>query len=239
MTNTVESSVLLDKDDDFVNPGTITMCICCLLRLRMVEHKFFCYYLKSKRHPSVKALSTMEAKIQNLSWSVLRSEDNCGLYLMRNMECYIGEREGIQWRTNVETEDNPKPEVSESNLNKMGSVGEKDMLCTRNLVGRGAYGNVYRGTYDGQDVAVKLLDWGEDDMATTTELANLRASFQQEVVVWQKLDHPNVTSVLVGKPYNRKCDVYSFGVCLRETYCCDLPYPFLSFLNSHQLLFDM
>ncbi|KAL4564529.1 hypothetical protein LXL04_028593 [Taraxacum kok-saghyz] len=304
-------------------------------------------------------------------------------------------------RTNVETEDNPKPEVSESNLNKMGSVGEKDMLFRadqidlksldvhlekhlsrawsrnlepddrpkesweidlakleiRNLVARGAYGTVYRGTYDGQDVAVKLLDWGEDDMATTTELANLRASFQQEVAVWQKLDHPNVTSfigasmgtsnlkipankhssdgptelpskaccvvveflrggtlkgllyknrkrklpykvviqlaldlsrglsylhskkivhrdvkaenmlldsnrklkiadfgvarvealnpkdmtgetgtlgymapeVLVGKPYNRKCDVYSFGVCLWETYCCDLPYPFLSF----------
>lgn len=35
--------------------------------------------------------------------------------------------------------------------------------------------------------------------------------------------------VLQGKPYNRKCDVYSFGVCLWETYCCDLPYPFLSF----------
>lgn len=32
-------------------------------------------------------------------------------------------------------------------------------------------------------------------MATTNELAALRASFQQEVAVWQKLDHPNVTSV--------------------------------------------
>ncbi|KAL0293709.1 UNVERIFIED_CONTAM: Serine/threonine-protein kinase STY8, partial [Sesamum angustifolium] len=35
--------------------------------------------------------------------------------------------------------------------------------------------------------------------------------------------------VLDGKPYNRKCDVYSFGVCLWETYCCDLPYTDLSF----------
>ncbi|CAI9293980.1 unnamed protein product [Lactuca saligna] len=315
-------------------------------------------------------------------------------------------------RTNGEIEDNPNPEVSESKLKNVESVGEKDTLgeckksastndmlfradeidlkCLdvhlekhlsrawsrnvepnrpkepweidlakleiRNLIARGAYGTVYRGTYDGQDVAVKLLDWGEDDMATTNELAALRASFQQEVAVWQKLDHPNVTSfigasmgtsnlkipaknssddptelpskaccvvveflrggtlkgllyrnrkkklpykiviqlaldlarglsylhskkivhrdvkaenmlldsnrklkiadfgvarveaqnpkdmtgetgtlgymapeVLEGKPYNRKCDVYSFGVCLWETYCCDLPYPFLSF----------
>ncbi|XP_022953502.1 serine/threonine-protein kinase HT1-like isoform X1 [Cucurbita moschata] len=35
--------------------------------------------------------------------------------------------------------------------------------------------------------------------------------------------------VLDGKPYNRKCDVYSFGICLWETYCCDMPYPDLSF----------
>ncbi|WMV50596.1 hypothetical protein MTR67_043981 [Solanum verrucosum] len=35
--------------------------------------------------------------------------------------------------------------------------------------------------------------------------------------------------VLDGKPYNRKCDVYSFGICLWEIYCCDLPYPDLSF----------
>ncbi|KAG6494740.1 hypothetical protein ZIOFF_042501 [Zingiber officinale] len=35
--------------------------------------------------------------------------------------------------------------------------------------------------------------------------------------------------VLKGGPYNRKCDVYSFGVCLWEIYCCDMPYPDLSF----------
>lgn len=168
-------------------------------------------------------------------------------------------------------------------------------------------------------------------MMTAAETAALRASFQQEVTVWQKLDHPNVTKfvgasmgtsnlkipsknpsegyttlscraccvlveflyggtlkkylfkhrkkklpfkiliqlaldlsrgtlkiadfgvarveaqnpqdmtgetgtlgymapeVLDGKPYNRKCDVYSFGICLWEIYCCDLPYPDLSF----------
>ncbi|CAI9771314.1 unnamed protein product [Fraxinus pennsylvanica] len=229
-------------------------------------------------------------------------------------------------------------------------------LEIRYLVAQGTYGTVYRGTYNNQDVAVKLLDWGEDGMATAAETAALRASFKQEVAVWHKLDHPNVTGfvgasmgtsqlkipsknpsegytnlpsraccvlveflqggtlknflyknrkkklafkivtqlaldlsrglsylhskkivhrdvkaenmlldthrtlkiadfgvarveaqnpkdmtgetgtlgymapeVLDGKPYNRKCDVYSFSICLWEIYCCDLPYPDLSF----------
>lgn len=39
----------------------------------------------------------------------------------------------------------------------------------------------------------------------------------------------NWFQVLNGNPYNRKCDVYSFGICLWEIYCCDMPYPDLSF----------
>ncbi|KAI6693285.1 hypothetical protein NL676_020995 [Syzygium grande] len=232
-------------------------------------------------------------------------------------------------------------------------------LDTRYVIAHGTHGTVYRGTYDNQDVAVKLLDWGEDGIATLAETASLRASFQQEVAVWHKLDHPNVTKfigasmgtsnlkipsntpsneppnslparascvvveylpggtlkqylirnrrkklpfkiviqlaldlsrglsylhskkivhrdvktenmlldgrrnlkiadfgvarveaqnprdmtgetgtlgymapeVLDGKPYNRRCDVYSFGICLWEIYCCDMPYPDLSFAD--------
>ncbi|KAK8507322.1 hypothetical protein V6N12_008663 [Hibiscus sabdariffa] len=209
------------------------------------------------------------------------------------------------------------------------------------------------------DIVVKLLDWGEDGIATTAETAALRTSFRQEVAVWHKLNHPNVTKfigasmgtsnlkipsknplaeshnplpskaccvvveylpggtlkqylirnrrkklafkvvvqlaldlsrglsylhsrkivhrdvktenmlldvqrnlkiadfgvarveaqnpqdmtgetgtlgymapeVLDGKPYNRRCDVYSFGICLWEIYCCDMPYPDLSFAD--------
>lgn len=231
-------------------------------------------------------------------------------------------------------------------------------LDLRYVVAHGAYGTVYRGTYDNQDVAVKVLDWGEDGVATAAETAALRASFRQEVAVWHKLNHPNVTKfvgasmgtsnlkipsknpsnaeeslpsraccviveyipggtlkqyliknrrkklaykivvqlaldlarglnylhsekivhrdvksenmlldnsrnlkiadfgvarveamnpsdmtgetgtlgymapeVLDGKPYNRRCDVYSFGICLWEIYCCDMPYPDLSFAD--------
>ncbi|XP_010259112.1 PREDICTED: serine/threonine-protein kinase HT1-like [Nelumbo nucifera] len=226
-------------------------------------------------------------------------------------------------------------------------------LDIRNVIAHGTYGTVFRGVYDGQDVAVKVLDWGEDGFATSAETAALRASFRQEVAVWNKLDHPNITKfvgasmgtsnlripssegqssfpsraccvvveylpggtlkqflirnrrkklaykiviqlaldlsrglsylhskkivhrdvktenmlldshrnlkiadfgvarveaqnprdmtgetgtlgymapeVLDGKPYNRKCDVYSFGICLWEIYCCDMPYADLSF----------
>ncbi|KAJ0755100.1 putative dual-specificity kinase TKL-Pl-4 family [Helianthus annuus] len=226
-------------------------------------------------------------------------------------------------------------------------------LIIKSALARGTYGTVHRGVYDGVDVAVKLLDWGEEGHRSEAEIQTLRAAFTQEVVVWHKLDHPNVTKfigatmgssdlqiqtengqigmpsniccvvveylpggalksyllknrrkklpfkvviqialdlarglsylhsqkvvhrdvktenvlldktrtvkiadfgvarveasnpndmtgetgtlgymapeVLNGNPYNRKCDVYSFGICLWEIYCCDMPYPDLSF----------
>ncbi|KAA3459683.1 serine/threonine-protein kinase HT1-like [Gossypium australe] len=207
-------------------------------------------------------------------------------------------------------------------------------LIIKTVIARGTFGTVHRGIYDDLDVAVKLLDWGEEGHRTDAEIAALRAAFSQEVAVWHKLDHPNVTKfigatmgssglqiqtengqiglpnsvccvvveylpggalksfliknrrrklafkvivhrdvktenmlldktrtvkiadfgvarveasnpndmtgetgtlgymapeVLNGNPYNRKCDVYSFGICLWEIYCCDMPYPDLSF----------
>ncbi|KAK1320865.1 Serine/threonine-protein kinase HT1 [Acorus calamus] len=226
-------------------------------------------------------------------------------------------------------------------------------LIVKGVIARGTFGTVHRGVFDNMDVAVKLLEWGEEGNRTEAELASLRSAFIQEVAVWHKLDHPNVTKfigatmgstdlniqtengliampsnvccvvveylqggalksfliknrrkklafrvvvqvaldlarglsylhskkivhrdvktenmlldktrtvkiadfgvarveasnpndmtgetgtlgymapeVLNGNPYNRKCDVYSFGICLWEIYCCDMPYPDLSF----------
>ncbi|XP_073050208.1 serine/threonine-protein kinase 54 [Primulina eburnea] len=267
---------------------------------------------------------------------------------LKSLDVQLEKHLSRAWSRDIEAKGSQKPkEVWEIDPSK---------LEIRYLVAQGTYGTVYRGTYDNQDVAVKLLDWGEDGMATAAETAALRASFKQEVAVWHKLDHPNVTSfvgasmgtsqikipsknpsesntnfpsraccviveflaggtlknylfknrkkklafkiviqlaldlsrglsylhskkivhrdvkaenmlldsqrnlkiadfgvarveaqnpkdmtgetgtlgymapeVLDGKPYNRKCDVYSFGICLWEIYCCDLPYPDLSF----------
>ncbi|KAG6510321.1 hypothetical protein ZIOFF_028331 [Zingiber officinale] len=35
--------------------------------------------------------------------------------------------------------------------------------------------------------------------------------------------------VLNSKPYNHKCDIYNFGICLSKIYHYDMPYPDLSF----------
>ncbi|KAK3146114.1 hypothetical protein QOZ80_3BG0261790 [Eleusine coracana subsp. coracana] len=63
-------------------------------------------------------------------------------------------------------------------------------LDIHNQIAQGTFGIVYRGTYDGHDVAVKVLDWGEDGHERTMKH---REAFEKEVAVWQKLDHPNVT----------------------------------------------
>ncbi|KAM0982470.1 hypothetical protein PS2_015126 [Malus domestica] len=69
-------------------------------------------------------------------------------------------------------------------------------LLIKSVIARGTFGTVHRGIYDGQDVAVKLLDWGEEGHRTDSEIASLRAAFTQEVAVWHKLDHPNVTKFI-------------------------------------------
>ncbi|PIN09163.1 Tyrosine kinase [Handroanthus impetiginosus] len=300
--------------------------------------------LKGTGNLSDKALAGKGAESINSRDMIFRADK----IDLKNLDVQLEKHLSRVWSKNVETQNNLKPkEVWEIDPSK---------LEIRYLVAKGTYGTVYRGTYDSQDVAVKLLDWGEDGMATAAETAALRASFKQEVAVWHKLDHPNVTKfvgasmgtsqfkipsknpsegyttlpsraccvvveflpggtlknflyknrkkklalrvvvqlaldlsrglsylhskkivhrdvkaenmlletqrtlkiadfgvarveaqnprdmtgetgtlgymapeVLDGKPYNRKCDVYSFGICLWEIYCCDLPYPDLSF----------
>ncbi|MQL97021.1 hypothetical protein Taro_029705 [Colocasia esculenta] len=266
---------------------------------------------------------------------------------LKNLDYQLEKRLSKAWTRDKSFSQRPR-EAWEIDLSK---------LDLRYIIARGTYGTVYRANYDGEDVAVKILDWGADGVATDAETAALRASFQQEVAVWHKLDHPNVTKfvgasmgtselripqtnstinihnslparaccvvveylpggtlkqfliknrrrklaykvviqialdlsrglsylhskkivhrdvktenmlldnhrtlkiadfgvarveaqnpqdmtgetgtlgymapeVLDGKPYNRSCDVYSFGICLWEIYCCDMPYPDLSF----------
>jgi serine/threonine protein kinase len=208
---------------------------------------------------------------------------------------------------------------------------DPEKLVLEKAFAHGTFATVYRGLYNGQEVAVKVLESGEEG-------EKRRAEFQREVSVWYKLDHPNITKcigattqigisplnnsdcviteylcggtlksylikhrkrklpfetvlqlaldvarglrylhsknivhrdvktenlildnhgkvkiadfgvarlqasnlsemtgntgtpgymapeVLESKPYDKKCDVYSFGICLWEIFCCRMPY---------------
>ncbi|CAL2231361.1 unnamed protein product [Prunus armeniaca] len=67
---------------------------------------------------------------------------------------------------------------------------------------------------------VKIADFG---------VARLEASNLAEMTGYTGTPGYMAPEVLESKPYNRKCDVYSFGICLWEMYCCDMPYPNITF----------
>ena len=57
----------------------------------------------------------------------------------------------------------------------------------------GAFGKVYFGMYNKEDVAVKLMNI--PPAISPKELDDLKKSFLQEIGVWHKLSHPNVVQV--------------------------------------------
>ncbi|KAJ4838156.1 hypothetical protein Tsubulata_046192 [Turnera subulata] len=69
-------------------------------------------------------------------------------------------------------------------------------LLVKHAIGRGAFSQVHRGVYEGQDVAVKLLSWGSDEAGDRHEVDSLRTEFWKEVSVWFRLDHPNITKCI-------------------------------------------
>ncbi|CAI9280963.1 unnamed protein product [Lactuca saligna] len=56
--------------------------------------KLFCNYLTSQHHPMAKMLTFKARRVMNISWLVEKPGTECGIYLMRHMESYMGENEG-------------------------------------------------------------------------------------------------------------------------------------------------
>ncbi|XP_008221866.2 PREDICTED: serine/threonine-protein kinase HT1-like [Prunus mume] len=71
----------------------------------------------------------------------------------------------------------------------------REKLVVKQVFARGGFGTVHKGIYDGQEVAVKILEWREDGR-TKAEIASLKKDFRQEVSIWHKLDHPNITKCI-------------------------------------------
>nr|XP_043638378.1 serine/threonine-protein kinase STY13-like [Erigeron canadensis] len=65
-------------------------------------------------------------------------------------------------------------------------------LDIKNVVANGAYGTLYKGVYNGREVAMKILGNVEDGHTTTAEAFALLQSFYRQVAVMQHLSHPNV-----------------------------------------------
>uniref|UniRef100_J3M5A5 Protein kinase domain-containing protein n=1 Tax=Oryza brachyantha TaxID=4533 RepID=J3M5A5_ORYBR len=60
------------------------------------------------------------------------------------------------------------------------------------FVKQGYHGTLFRGEYDGRDVAVKLLEWGGDGYSTPEQIDRLRASLRDVAAAWHPIDHPNI-----------------------------------------------
>ncbi|CAN4093522.1 unnamed protein product [Withania somnifera] len=95
-------------------------------------------------------------------------------------------------------------------------------LIIKTVIARGAFGTVHRGIYDGQDVAVKLLDWGEEGQRSQAEVSSVRTAFTQEVSVWHRLGHPNVTKFIgaaMGTP-NLNIQTENGFIGIPRNLCC-------------------
>ncbi|KAJ4770336.1 Protein kinase [Rhynchospora pubera] len=83
----------------------------------------------------------------------------------------------------------------------------------------GAFGKLYRGTYDGQNVAIKLLE-RQFDLDVVTEKAQLQEElYLREVSILAKTTHPNIVR-FIGACRNRKvrCIIteYTKGGSIRQ-----------------------
>ncbi|KAK1423020.1 hypothetical protein QVD17_18313 [Tagetes erecta] len=68
-------------------------------------------------------------------------------------------------------------------------------LVLGQVIDRGTLSVVYKGWYQGQTVAVKVFDFGDNEV-TKASMESMKIVFKREVDVWKNLDHPNVTKMI-------------------------------------------
>uniref|UniRef100_A0A3Q7GUA8 Protein kinase domain-containing protein n=2 Tax=Solanum lycopersicum TaxID=4081 RepID=A0A3Q7GUA8_SOLLC len=66
-----------------------------------------------------------------------------------------------------------------------------------------------------KDARVKIIDFG---------VSRIEASCPLDMTAQIGTIDYMAPEVLIGVPYDHKCDVYSFRICLWEIYCCSIPY---------------
>ncbi|KAB1213098.1 Serine/threonine-protein kinase HT1 [Morella rubra] len=70
-----------------------------------------------------------------------------------------------------------------------------------------------------------LLDKAHRVKISEFGVARIADTYPSHMTQLDETSNYTAPEVLSRAPYNRKCDVYSFGICLWEIYCCDWPYP--------------
>ncbi|XP_076899496.1 serine/threonine-protein kinase 52-like [Bidens hawaiensis] len=91
-------------------------------------------------------------------------------------------------------------------------------LVLGKAIGRGSFGVVHKGSYDGQIVAAKILDFG-NTRVTEALMECMKNDFVKEACLWQNLDHPNVTK-MIGTTMFVKNSGYKNQKCKTESNFC-------------------
>lgn len=97
-------------------------------------------------------------------------------------------------------------------------------LTINNLIGFGGFGLVYRGRYDGKQIAVKIFDVGDEKKNSTEERKKLMEEvFMQEVSIWCTLQHSNIAKFIGAIKKNNMSEIKmkcQKGVVLPVDGCC-------------------
>ncbi|OAE24267.1 hypothetical protein AXG93_1528s1170 [Marchantia polymorpha subsp. ruderalis] len=95
------------------------------------------------------------------------------------------------------------------------------------LLGKGSFGTVHRGTYEGKEVAVKIMNWDAGAMSAG-EASYYRQKFLREVEIMAGIKHPNITSFVGAWAGGKEFEIPAQNVGWKGTFtfksatCCVL-----------------